>query len=290
MGFYVSVDPGTDDLVVGNPQMKLSHVDSYDARAEYTWGELGDLAALSLFYKTIEDPIESIVVRNPLNAEVSSSALFRTFFNNPNEATLWGLEVEARKNLGFLGFEVGEYVSVGGNYTYIDAEVDRTEAELLRTPEFFGTLEGEVAEFSGLEQSRRLFGQPEWIANADVSFDHPDWGTKATLAFFGISDVLDAAGVANAGPNGRIISFTLDRYVDSFWQLDFILSQTLHLDRVSTRWSLPGDLTFKLSAKNLTNTTRALLYDLEQTDEQFEERSYKVGRDYKLSVTYSFAF
>jgi outer membrane receptor protein involved in Fe transport len=290
MGFYVSVDPGTDDLVVGNPQMELSHVDSYDARAEYTWGELGDLAALSLFYKTVEDPIESIVVRNPLNAEVSSSALFRTFFNNPNEATLWGLEVEARKNLGFFGFEVGEYFSVGGNYTYIDAEVDRTEAELLRTPEFFGTLEGEVALFSDLEKSRRLFGQPEWIANADVSFDHPDWGTKATLAFFAISDVLDAAGVANAGPNGRIISYTLDRYVDSFWQLDLILSQTLHLDRLPGGWSLPGDLTFKLSGKNLTNTTRALLYDLEQTDEEFEERSYKVGRDYKLSVTYSFSF
>jgi outer membrane receptor protein involved in Fe transport len=275
--------------VVGNPQLQLSHVDSYDARAEYTWGEHGDLGALSLFYKTIEDPIESIVVRNPLNAEVSSSAVFRTFFNNPNEATLWGVEVEARKHLGFL-FDAAEYVSIGGNYTYIDAEVDRTEAELLRTPAFFGALDGDVQRFSGYETSRRLFGQPEWIANADISFDQPDWGTKATLAFFAISDVLDAAGVANAGPDGQILSFTLDRYVDSFYQLDLILSQTFHLDRLPRGWELPGDLTLKLSGKNLTNTTRSLLYDQEQTGDELEERSYKIGRDYKLSVTYSFSF
>ena len=47
MGFYVSVEPGTDDLTVGNPQLQLSDVESWDARAEYAWGEYGDLAALS---------------------------------------------------------------------------------------------------------------------------------------------------------------------------------------------------------------------------------------------------
>jgi outer membrane receptor protein involved in Fe transport len=290
MGFYVSVDPGTDDLVVGNPQLGLSEVESFDGRAEYTRGDRGDLLALSAFYKTIADPIESIVVRNPLNTDVASSAVFRTFFNNPNEASLWGLELEARKSFDFLPFDVAEYFSVGGNYTYIDAEVDRTEAELLRSEAFFGTVEGEEERFSHLEKSRRLFGQPEWIANADIGFDQPDWGTRVTLAFFAISDVLDAAGVANAGPDGQILAFTVDRYVDSFWQLDLIASQTFHLDRLPGGWSLPGDLILKLSAKNLTNTTRALVYDREQTDDEFEERSYKVGRDLKLSVTYSFSF
>ncbi len=290
MGFYVSVDPGTDDLVVGNPQLGLSDVQSFDGRAEYSWGDRGDLLALSAFRKKIADPIESIVVRNPLNTDVASSAVFRTFFNNPNEASLWGIEVEARKSFDFLPFDVAEYFSVGGNYTYIDAEVDRTEAELARSEAFFGTLAGDAERFSRLEKSRRLFGQPEWIANADLSFDHPDWGTKATLAFFAISDVLDAAGVANAGPDGQILAYTVDRYVDSFWQLDLIVSQTFPLDRLSGGLSLPGDLTFKLSGKNLTNTTRALVYDREQTDDEFEERSYKVGRDLKLSLTYTFSF
>jgi len=230
LGFYVSVEPGTDDLFVGNPQLQLSDVESWDLRAEYTWGSRGDLVAASLFMKEIDDPIESIVVRNPVNAEASSSALFRTFFNNPNQGKVRGIEVEARKSLDFFGVEALEYVSIGGNFTYIDAEVDRTEAELARSGNFFGVVPGENERFRELEQTRRLFGQPKWIANADVSFDQPEWGTKATLAVFAISDVLDAAGSASIGADGRVYAFTIDRYIDSFYQLDLILSQTWRVE------------------------------------------------------------
>jgi TonB-dependent receptor len=279
MGFYVSVEPGTDDLTVGNPQLQLSDVESWDARAEYTWGELGDLAALSLFYKTIDDPIESIVIRNPLNFESSSSALYRTFFNNPNEATLLGVEIEARKALDFVGPEWLQYFSIGGNFTYIDAEVDRTEAELARSEPFFGVPPGQSARYSGLEESRRLFGQPEWIANADLSFDQPEWGSKVTLAFFAISDVLDAAGSAFIQPNGQARDYVLDRYVDSFYQLDLVLSQEI--------WD---GLVFKASVKNLTDSKRAIIYDPEQTREEISERRYRVGQDYSFSLTYTYEF
>ncbi len=282
MGFYVSVEPATDDLIVGNPQLGLSDVESWDGRAEYTWGELGDLFAVSGFYKTIQDPIESIVVRNPLNFEGSSSALYRTFFNNPNQATLWGIELEGRKSFDFLGVDLARHLSIGGNFTYIKAQVDRTDIELARSTGFFGTAAGDVQRFAHLSQSRRLFGQPEWIANADLSFDHPDWGTKVTLAFFAISDVLDAAGSATIAPNGTVSSFTLDRYIDSYSQLDLILSQSWHVD-----W-LRGDLTFKLSAKNLTDSVRRIVYDPYQTSGSIPERSYRVGRDFKLSLTYKF--
>jgi outer membrane receptor protein involved in Fe transport len=284
MGFYVSVEPASDDLIVGNPQLGLSEVESWDARVEYTWGDLGDLAALSLFYKTVQDPIESIVVRNPLNLDGASSALFRTFFNNENEATLRGIELEARKNLGFLypDLDLLQYLSLGGNFTYIDAEVDRSETEIIRSAGFFGTAIGDPDRFTALEGSRRLFGQPEWIANADISFDHPDWGTKAALVVFGISDVLDAAGSSVVAPNGEIVSFTPDRYIDSFYQLDLILSKTWRVD------FLRGDLTFKVSIKNLTDSTRRIIYDTNQTGNEIAERSYKVGRDYSFSLTYEF--
>jgi outer membrane receptor protein involved in Fe transport len=282
LGFYVSVEPGTDDLFVGNPQLQLSDVESWDLRAEYTWGSRGDLVAASLFMKEIDDPIESIVVRNPVNAEASSSALFRTFFNNPNQGKVRGIEVEARKSLDFFGVEALEYVSIGGNFTYIDAEVDRTEAELARSGNFFGVVPGENERFRELEQTRRLFGQPEWIANADISFDHPDWGTKVTLSFFAISDVLDAAGSASLNNGGEVIALTLDRYVDSFNQLDFTLSQKVHVER------LRGDLTFKFSAKNLTDSSRGIIYDPSQTRDEIAERSFKVGRDFSFSLTYTF--
>lgn len=282
LGYYVSVEPGSDDLVVGNPQLQLSDVTSWDLRAEYAWGSAGDLVAVSLFRKRIEDPIESIVVRNPLNAEGSSSALYRTFFNNPNEGDLQGIEVEARKALDFLGVELLEHFSIGGNFTWIDAKVDRTEAELARSRPFTGVAPGDPGRFSGLEKSRRLFGQPEWIANADLTFEHPDWGTKITLAWFAISDVLDAAGSASIGPDGSVLSATLDRYVDSYHQLDLVMSQTWRIER------LDSELTAKLSVKNLTNTTRRIVYDPYQTHDEISERAFELGRDFSFSLSWRF--
>ena len=287
IGYYVSVEPGTDDRTVGNPQLQLSEVESYDVRAEYV-GELGDLVALSAFYKTIDDPIESIVVRNPLDFDSGSAALFRTFFNNPNQAKLWGIEVEARKTLDFFYLDLGldfpgveflDYLSLGGNFTYVDAEVDRTAAEIARTRAYFGVAAGDVVRFAGLERSRRLFGQPEWIANADVTFDQPDWGTTATLSVFAISDVLDAAGTATLGPDGSVVAFTLDRYLDQYHQLDLVVSQRI--------WR---GLTAKVSVKNLTDSTRRRIYDPEQTSGRVTERSWTYGRDWAFSLGYTHEF
>jgi hypothetical protein len=294
MGYYVTVEPASDDLIVGNPQLQLSEVESWDARAEYFYGDYGDLIAVSGFYKTIDKPIETIILRDPTEFLDPDVALFRTFFNNPSEATLWGLEFEARKNLGFLrdapdvellglgkrlGFmgsdflEFLDYFSLGGNFTWIDAKVDRTDAEMARTLDFFVQGSGKT-----VNNSRRLYGQPKWMVNADVTFDQPDWGTRVTLAFYGISDVLDAAGAATVLPGGEISGYTLDRYVDSFHKLDLTFSQKI--------W---GGAAMKFSAKNLTDSRRELIYDPSQTHGKFTERSYKVGRDYTLELNYTFS-
>jgi TonB-dependent receptor len=285
MGYYVTVDPSTNDVVVGNPSLGLSEVESYDARFEYTFGDYGDLFAFSGFYKSIDDPIEALLVRDPLNAESGvSSALYRTYFNNPNTADLWGIEMEARKTLNFLGSDFLENLSIGGNFTYIDAQVDRTEVEIERAQRFFstGTLDTEPPLFSSLSRSRRLFGQPEWIANGDISFDHPDWGTQMTVAVFAISDVLDAAGTAQVGRNGTTLNATLDRYFSSFYQVDVIFNQT---------WEpsfLKGTVAFKISLKNVTDSVRKLIYDPGQTNREYVNREFRIGRDYSFSLSYTF--
>jgi len=292
LGFYVSVEPGSDDLIVGNPQLQLSDVESWDARAEYTWGARGDLMAFSWFRKTIERPIETIILRDPINFTFDSSgALYRTFFNNPNTADLQGIEIEARKSFDFLTTwwnapEWFKYLSIGGNYTMIDAEVARTEAELARSRAFFSFLpeDEDRVLFTELAPTRRLFGQPEFIANADITFDNPDWGTRITFAWFSISDVLNAAGTATIAPDGTILSFTLDRYTDAYDEFRLVASQTFQLPGEF------GELTLKFSAKNLTDSERRIVYDPGQTRERIPERTLNVGRDYDLSLTYTRRF
>ena len=56
-----------------------------------------------------------------VSSPVGRPAIARTFFNNPNTASLWGIEVELRKTLDFLGWDFFDYFSIGGNGTYINA-------------------------------------------------------------------------------------------------------------------------------------------------------------------------
>ena len=287
MGYYVTVEPGTDERTVGNPQLQLSDVTSVDFRTEYVYGDLGDLFAFSAFYKSIDKPIESIVLRNPLDFDSGSAALYRTFFNNANTARLWGIEVEARKYFDFLpdlgldfpGIDLFENLSIGGNFSYIQAKVGRSDAEIQRTAPFFATAPGDVATYPEYRRDRRLFGQPEWIANADISFNSEEWGTTLTLAVFAISDILDAAGSTALGSDQVGRTQTLDRYLDSFYQLDFVASQRI--------W---GGLKAKVSAKNLTDTKRRRIYDQAQTNRKITERERTFGRDWSFSLSYAYEF
>lgn len=275
MGYYITPVPGSSRNVVGNPLLQLSDVESYDFRVEYTWGNQGDLVAMSLFQKKIQKPIEQIRVRDPSNLD--DIAIFQSWINNPNEADLQGVEFEFRKSLAFLDQPIINRLSLGGNLTLIDAEVERSNAETEGSESFFGVPSGATAEFTEIKETRRLFGQPEWIANFDLTFEEPDWGTKITLAWFSISDILDSAGSVISPPEvGRDVStLSLDRYIGSFEQFDLIVTQ---------KWK---NWTFGLSIKNLTDSERTVFNDPDQTTGDINEESFKVGRDYSISASYT---
>ncbi|MGC9450970.1 MAG: TonB-dependent receptor domain-containing protein [Oceanipulchritudo sp.] len=278
LGYYVSAVPGSEDLVVGNPQLKTSDVSSTDFRIEYTYGDSLDLFALSLFSKDIRNPIEKITL---FDRQLQRS--FQTFFNNRNPADLEGLEFEIKKNLGFLGLRFLEFFTLGGNFTLIDATVNRPQAELDRAQYYFVqpnpppgvTLVGEPRRLT-MPESRPLFNQPEWIVNGDLTFEHPGWGTSVTLSAFSISEVLDSAGSSSVFPNGQVFDFTPDRYIGSYTQVDLVLQQKLGA------WSV------KFSVKNLTDSERSTFYDPVLMDPKVFEKKYRIGRDYSLSVSVSF--
>ena len=302
LAYYASLVPGVSDRIVGNPFLELSDVGSFDARIEYLWGDLGELVAASFFYKTIEKPIELIVLRDYSVNDPLFQGPFRVYRNNENEAELLGMELESRVTLGLLGAignrgKLGhwadwssalEYFSLGGNYSYIDASVARSDYEQrLAFPFYLATAadraSGRVLA-TQLPSERRLYNQPEWTANADVSFDQPDWGTKLTLSVFAISDVLNAAGSADLAGNGRARGYVLDEYIDSFYQLDFVLSQSFEIPRT------PGGWTARVSVKNFTDSERGIIYDPEVTRQVYRSRTFTVGRDYTFSLQYQWSF
>lgn len=268
---YFDYEGSTGDIILGNPFVRPSEVESFELRLDYTM-DSGGFASVSIFKKIVEDPIERVKLKGLAGFE------FTSYFNNKDEAILTGAEIEARHNLGFLSrvddsLAFMEHVSFGFNVSLIDAVVDRP-------PEILGTYftkqtNGPVGPFVGgdVPKERGLYDQPEWIANFDVTVDVPKTGTSVTLALYTQSDVLSAVGAGDA--EGNQLS-TLDEYTASYEQWDLSIKQQIRENFT---------LSFKIS--NLTDTERKVIYDPSLV-EDFERYSYKLGRTYSLSATYEF--
>lgn len=269
-------NPSSLDYISGNPTLETSDVESFDIRVEYV-AENGDLLALGGFWKTVDKPIEKTSLYGAVQTDL--------YFNNPNSVDIYGIEFEARKNLGFLNDDLLSYFSIGGNLALIEAEIDVPEAfqDLLSGGLYLSNgqrvggnfyANADSGSYDEANSSRPLFNQPEWIANVDLTFEQPDWGTRATLALFAQSDVLVSAA-SYLGGIGNTVAVT-DRYQDSYYQLDFTLKQ-----RINDTWTLG------FSAKNLTDSERTISYDDDVVSASSNE-TYKLGREYKISLSATF--
>lgn len=273
---YFSTDFVTGDVVLGNPYLTLSEVQSWDVRAEYIFDN-GDLIAVSLFYKDVENPIEQILLQDS-----NTRSTVTSFFNNPDRAIVKGFEVEIRKGLDTFHEALKDF-SIGANFTMVDASVG-VPANVNSTfliNRFRNTFDpnnpipqGYYVDAAGNVLSppteRQLFDQPEYIINADVTYSNPNLGSTITLAFYTQSEVLTAAGTGgNIG--------VPDQFSDAYYQLDLIYSQMI-----------TENLQFKMSIKNLTDTPRGIHYDSAIVSPTIQRVSYRQGMDVTLSMEYTF--
>jgi outer membrane receptor protein involved in Fe transport len=275
---YITVqDPSTLDYVSGSPVLETSQVESYDLRVEYN-GRTGDLFAIGAFLKTVDQPIE----RTSLFGNVQTDF----YVNNPNSVDIYGIELEARKSLDFLENSLLSYFSLGGNLAFIEAEIGVSQpfqelfsgGFLLDNGQTVGGnfyANADTGDFDDPQDSRPLFNQPTWIANFDVNFDQPDWGTRVTLALFAQSDVLDSAGSYLGGVGNTVVS--VDRYQKSFHQLDFALRQQLN-----------DNFTLGVFVKNITDTERIVYYDKDVVSGADDQRNQKLGKEFWITLTAKF--
>lgn len=134
----------------GNPSLIRARVRNYDMRFE-VYPAPGELLSISYFRKDISDAIEQIVV--------STVALAgeRTYANVPS-AENYGVELEMRKSLAFLGTYM-KNVSVVANYARIFSKV-------------------EVG-----DRTRTLQGQSPYTINLGLYFTEPALGTSVGVLF-----------------------------------------------------------------------------------------------------------
>ncbi len=169
-------------FTIGNPEIESNLIRNYDLRFEY-FPQAGEILSLSLFYKKFDSPIEEVFIPNS-----GGDNRVKTFQNAKSGATNYGVELELRKNLSFIGKVFSDF-SLNANVSLINSTVDLTG---------LGT--------SATNLERRMQGQSPFTINTGLYYDNPNIGTSVNLSYnrFGkrISEVgLD--GLSDIEENGR---------------------------------------------------------------------------------------
>jgi hypothetical protein len=154
-------------LLRGNPDLIRTRIDNADLRWEW-YPSRGEVLAAGLFAKRFHAPIEK-VYQSTSNGDIVT-------FANADAATDYGVELEARKSLGFVAASL-EPVSLFGNLTAMQSRVE------------LGAAQG-----ASTNANRPLVGQAPYVLNAGLTFASPTSTASVTLLYNRVG-----ARVINAG-------------------------------------------------------------------------------------------
>ena len=232
-----------DYVFVGNPELERTTVHNLDMRWEW-FVRPGEVLAASVFYKDFTNPIERVI--NP----VASGANEEIQFRNVGNATVYGLELEARKRLDVIAPWL-EYFQVGGNLTLTRSEIIIAEDEMERIRAFN----------PNAADTRDLQGQAPYVVNADVGYENPELGTSISV-FYNIF-----------GPRLHALADGPDLYEQARSTVDVVASQRVF-----------GGFSVKASVKNAFNAAHEISQHFKGTT--YVNQRYPMGRSISLGLKY----
>lgn len=239
---FASFDAYGGSINRGNIDLDRTLITNYDARWEWFMAS-GELMAISGFYKNLENPIERVFDTQRVRTRT---------WQNVDEAIVYGLEFEIRKNMGFLA-DALQNLSLATNLTLVQSKVDVPEDELFTArqsdPDF--------------DDTRPLYGQSPFIVNLDLSYYNPkaDFTVDLNSNIFGdrLSDV-----TLGANP---------DVFERAYLTTDLIINK-----------NFKSNLSAKLSVKNIFDPRIKESSIL--NNEEYLFQAFNRGRSISLSVSY----
>ncbi|HEU0079465.1 MAG TPA: TonB-dependent receptor, partial [Longimicrobiaceae bacterium] len=154
------------DNLQGNPALRRTLIRNFDARWEW-YPSPGEIVSLGGFAKLFRDPIERVYLPTSGSRVLS--------FANPEGATNYGVEVEARKELGTLAPALQPF-SVSANFTAMRSRIE-VGSDSIR-----------------INDDRALVGQAPYVLNAGLTWAPGAGRTSATLLFNRVGGRVYAAG------------------------------------------------------------------------------------------------
>ncbi len=142
--------------ILGNPGLKRALIQNLDFRWEW-YPTPAEALSIAVFGKRFEDPIERVYL--------ATSGTRLVTFLNAESARNYGVEVEARKHLGFLGQGLLPF-AVHANGTVMHSRI---------------TIGGSTA--SRTNDQRAMVGQAPYVVNGGVTWTAPSGTASATVLY-----------------------------------------------------------------------------------------------------------
>jgi TonB-dependent receptor len=253
-------DPFQFAVVVGNPALVNQLTRSADFRWEWFTGR-GEVFSASLFGKLIDHQLNKVFIYNSQgNQSQFPEFPIVQFQNDPNQGKVYGIELEARKDLGKLWNELRHF-SFGANLMLAQSEV-------VKNPQ---RLDADRINDRRSPVKSPLFEQAPYSANVYLDYDNPKLGSSFTTSFNIVGE--------------RLVQVQLDGTPDIYDRpvpmLDFVFSQ-----RLNKHFLLKG------FAKNILNPPYRQVYADPGNNGKYHgitylHHEYYRGTEYALGLTYN---
>ncbi len=208
---YVSFDFVGDNLFRGNASLERTLITNYDLRLEW-YPTSGEVFTVSGFYKKLDNPIERV-----LRFDIAEKA---ESVQNVSEASVVGIEFEARKNLGFISHAFSNFQLIT-NLTFVKSEVDIPEAELIQARETQ----------QNPETTRSLTGQSPYLVNIDLSYFSGEKGISSNLSYNVFGDRLSRVSQGSAPDiferSYANLNFNASKVIGKYFTLSFSANNLL---------------------------------------------------------------
>ena len=243
-------DPITNRLFIGSINLTPTYVNNFDLRYE-RFGEVGQMFAVSGFYKDFKDPIEqAFFLQAPTQLTV----------DNLGNAKVYGVELEVRQRLGFI--------SEGLNNLKFNANVSFIKSELTMSDDEFKSRRLAARNGERIDRERNLQGQAPFLLNFGLDYNNSDIGLQTSLFFNVQGETLEVVG----------IGLVPDVYTKPFESSNFTLNKSFGENKRSI---------IDLKVSNILGSYRESAYQSYGTQDQiFSLRN--PGTEFSLGYTFKF--
>jgi len=232
--------------IIGNPNLVNTIIYNLDLKYSYFMSETENVK-FGLFYKYMEDPIEDIML--------PSSSLPIYSFANAESATLYGFEIDGRKNLDFIKTD-WESITIDWSKYYISGNFSYNFSEVSLSEEQKQILTSD---------SRDLQGLSPYVLN--LTFGYENASRSVLLNLNKMAERIRKVGVID-GPDKEF-----DQYEIPATLLDFVWIEKFYYGY---------DFELKVKAGNILND------EVVWTQDDLVTRKYKAGRTLSAKISAKF--